>query len=428
MVVTVVCAAAGAVALSAVAVYVNDVNRFPFHLGLDLSGGTRVTYTADVSEVPEEEIDGRIDALQYVIERRVNALGVSEPNVYTVTSSALTGVPAEHRLVIELPGVTDIDEATEAIGKTPYLEFKVLDRETEQFVSSGVQGGHVTSSNVQFLPGVGGTLTNEPIVLVNFNGEGSRLFADLTRANIGNHIGIVLDGAVISAPVVNDVIIDGTAQISGNFDLESATALAESLNLGALPVPIHLSGTRTVSPTLGGEVLGKSAFAGAVAFLAIVLLFLVVYRFAGLVAAVALVMYCIAVLAIFKGIPVVLSAAGLAGFIMSIGFAVDANVLIFERMREELGRGKSRREAIRDGCARAWAAIRDANITSIIIAVLLFWFGTSIVKGFAFAFIVGVLVSMVSAYVLTRFLLNSTVGVFSKRLKRWYLPPAYEKQ
>ena len=417
----------GAAVVVAAGLYVNDLDRFPFSLGLDLNGGTQVTYTVDVSNVPEEEIDGRISALQYVIERRVNALGVSEPNVYTVSSSALAGVPSEHRLIIELPGITDIAEATEAIGKTPYLEFMVFDQESEQFVSSGLQGGHVASSDVQFLPGLGGTLTNEPIVLVNFNSEGSKLFADLTRANVGNVIGIVLDGVLISSPVVNDVILGGTAQISGNFDLDSATELAESLNLGALPVPITLSGTRTVSPTLGGEVLGKSAVAGAIAFLIIALLFLVVYRFAGLVAVVALTVYCLAVLSIFKGIPVVLSAAGLAGFIMSIGFAVDANVLIFERMREELGRGVSRKEAVQSGCKRAWAAIRDANITSMIIAVLLFWFGTSIVKGFAFAFIVGVLVSMLSAYVLTRLLLRSTVGVFAKRLRSWYLPPSYEK-
>ncbi|MDE0243485.1 MAG: protein translocase subunit SecD [Candidatus Kaiserbacteria bacterium] len=407
-------------------IYVNDLDQHPFHLGLDLNGGTQVTYTVDTADVPEEEISGRVSALQYVIERRVNALGVSEPNVYTVTSSALAGVPSEHRLVIELPGVTDVTEATEAIGKTPYLEFRVLDRESGEFVSSGLQGGHVASADVQFLPGLGGTLTNEPIVVVNFNGEGSRLFADLTRANVGNAIAIVLDGTIISSPIVNDVILGGSAQISGSFDLESATELAESLNLGALPVPITLSGTRTVSPTLGSEVLEKSSFAGLVALAAIILLFLVVYRFVGLVAAVALVVYCTAVLTIFKGIPVVLTAAGLAGFVMSIGFAVDANVLIFERMREELGRGASREEAVRQGCKRAWSAIRDANITSMIIALLLFWFGTSIVKGFAFAFIVGVLISMLSAYILTRLLLRSTTAVFSKRLRKLYLPPSYE--
>lgn len=421
-------AAFGVTVLFAAATYVNDLERFPFHLGLDLSGGVQVTYTVDTTNIPEEEIAGRISALQYVIERRVNALGVSEPNIYTITSSSLTGVPAEHRLVIELPGLTDIDEATKVIGETPYLEFKVLDKEKGEFVSSGLQGGHVTTADVQFLPGIGGTLSNSPLVVVHFNGEGSDLFADLTRENVGNLIGIELDGVIISSPVVQDVILGGTAQITGNFDLESATALAESLNLGALPVPITLSGTRTVDPTLGGEVLERSALAGGVAFLVVFLLFLVIYRFVGFIAAVALSIYCLAILVVFKGIPVVLSAAGLAGFIMSIGFAVDANVLIFERMREELKAGSSRKEAVQDGCRRAWAAIRDANITSMIIAVLLFWFGTSVVKGFAFAFIIGVLVSMLSAYVLTRFLLKNTTGVFAKRLKRWYLPSVYEKK
>ena len=404
-----------------VMLYIRDTVKFPFSFGLDLAGGTQVTYTADVSGVPEEDIAGRMKALQGVIELRVNALGVSEPNVYTVTGLGIGENPAAHRLVVELPGVTNTEEATKAIGETPYLEFKVIDSETVQVTDTGLQGTHITSSEVQFLPGVGGTLTNEPVVLLHFNREGGKIFADVTEKHVGNILAIFLDGDLISSPRINEPIPGGTTQIQGNFTLESAKELVDGLNLGALPVPIELSETLTVNPSLGAEVVEKSVLTGLVALLIIALLFLVVYRFAGLVAVLALAVYCVIVLSIFKAVPIVLTAAGLSGFIMSIGFAVDANVLIFERMREEINQGVPRVEAIENGCARAWVAIRDANITSIIIAFLLFWFGTSIIKGFAFAFIIGVLISMFSAYVLTRLFLRTMGGVFSKNMKKWYI-------
>lgn len=401
--------------------YVGDTERFPFSFGLDIAGGTQLTYVADVSEVPSEEVSGRMSALQQVIERRVNALGVSEPNVYTSTSSALTGLPTSYRLIVELPGVTDIEEATQAIGQTPYLEFKVYDDEAQAFESIGLQGGHVVSSDVQFLPGIGGTLTNEPTVLLHFNREGADIFADVTRENVGKPLGIFLDGALISSPVIVEAILGGTTQIEGNFTIETATVLADNLNFGALPLPIELSETQTVNPSLGADTVSMSALAGLVALVLVWLLFLAVYRFVGVVAVLALGVYVIVVLALFKGIPIVLTAAGLAGFVMSIGFAVDANVLIFERMREEIRNGVPRSEAIESGCSRAWIAIRDANITSIIIAFLLFWFGTSVIKGFAFAFVIGVLLSMLSAYVLTRLFLRSSSGVLTGKLKRWYI-------
>ena len=401
--------------------YVRDVERFPFSFGLDLAGGTQVTYTADVSEVLPEEISGRMTALQRVIEQRVNALGVSEPNVYTVTGLAIGGNPAAHRLVVELPGITDTEEATRAIGETPYLEFKILTNEPAEIVDTDLQGTHITSAEVQFLPGIGGTLTNEPVVVINFNREGGKMFADITRENTGRRLMIFLDGNVISSPTISEPITGGTTQIQGNFTLESAKELVNGLNLGALPVPIELSETLTVNPSLGAEVSEKSVFAGLIALIIIALLFLVVYRFVGLVAVVALTVYCIVVLAIFKSVPIVLTAAGLSGFIMSIGFAVDANVLIFERMREEIKQGETRTKAIQNGCARAWIAIRDANLTSMIIAFLLFWFGTSIIKGFAFAFIIGVLISMFSAYVLTRLFLHTTSSALKKGLKKWYV-------
>ena len=409
------------VAIALAILYVYDIKQFPFSFGLDLAGGTQVTYTADVSEVPPEEITGRMTALQRVIEQRVNALGVSEPNVYTVTGLAIGNTPAAHRLVVELPGVTDTEEATRAIGETPYLEFKILIDEPMEIQDTDLQGTHITSAEVQFLPGIGGTLTNEPIVVIHFNREGGKMFADITRANTGKRLLIFLDGNVISSPTISEPITGGTTQIQGNFTLESAKELVNGLNLGALPVPIELSETLTVNPSLGAEVSEKSVFAGLIALIAIALLFLVIYRFVGLVAVLALTVYCVIVLAIFKGVPIVLTAAGLSGFIMSIGFAVDANVLIFERMREEIKQGESRTKAIKNGCARAWVAIRDANLTSMIIAFLLFWFGTSIIKGFAFAFIIGVLTSMFSAYVLTRLFLHTTSNVLTERMKKWYI-------
>lgn len=401
--------------------YVKDIEKFPFSLGLDLAGGAQLTYTADINDVPSEEIDGRLDALQQVIEKRVNALGVSEPRVFTSSTSIFTGLPVEHRLLVELPGITDIEEAIRAIGETPHLEFKLYNSSTGVYDSIPLQGGHIVSASVQFLQGPGGALTSEPSINLSFNREGSGLFADLTRQNIGRVLGIFIDGELISAPVIRDAILGGTTQISGSFTLDSAKELADNLNLGALPIPIVLSETRTVSPTLGSETVSKSVFAGFIALSLILLMFLIIYRFIGLVAVTALGVYVIVLLSIFKTIPIVLTAAGLAGFIMSIGFAVDANVLIFERMREELKNGVKRNEAIKSGCERAWLAIRDANFTSMIIAFLLFWFGSSLIKGFAFAFITGVIISMVSAYFLTRILLYASSGVMKKKFKKWYI-------
>lgn len=403
------------------ALYVSNTTQFPFSFGLDLAGGTQVTYTADISNVPDAEIAGRMGALQRVIEQRINALGVSEPNVYSVTGLGIGDNPSTHRLVVELPGVTDTEEATRAIGETPYLEFKILDIENNAFIDTELQGTHITSSEVQFLPGIGGTLTNEPVVVVHFNRKGGKIFADLTKENVGNILSIFLDGSLLSTPRINEPITGGTTQIQGNFTLESAKELVDGLNLGALPLPIELSETLTVSPSLGTEIVEKSTITGLIALIVIALLFLIVYRFVGVIAVLALAVYCVIVLTIFKGVPIVLTAAGLSGFIMSIGFAVDANVLIFERMREEIDKGVPRSEAIEKGCARAWVAIRDANLTSMIIAFLLFWFGTSIIKGFAFAFIIGVLISMFSAYVLTRLFLRTTSGMFSGTLKKWYI-------
>ena len=251
-----------AATVSLAVLYVYNTDQFPFSFGLDLAGGTRVTYTADTSEVPKEDVAGRMSILQRVIEQRVNALGVSEPNVYTVTGLAIGSDPAAHRLVVELPGVTDTEEATTAIGETPFLEFKVLTADPVAIEETDLQGTHITSAEVQFLPGIGGTLTNEPVVVVHFNREGGKMFGDITKSNVGKQLLIFLDGNVISSPTINEPILGGTTQIQGNFTLESAKELVDGLNLGALPLPIELSETVTVSPSLGIEVSEKAVQPG----------------------------------------------------------------------------------------------------------------------------------------------------------------------
>jgi len=238
-----------------------------------------------------------------------------------------------------------------------------------------------------------------------FNAEGGDLFESITRDHTGENLAIFLDGQMISSPRINEAIVGGRAIISGGFTPDEARSLAQNLNFGALPVPIVLASTQTVGASLGGEVLNKGIQAGVIGFSLVIAFMLLWYRLPGLVAGIALVGYVAMMLALFKLIPVTLTAAGLAGLVLSLGMAVDANVLVFERMKEEYRGGKNSREAARAGFARAWSAIRDGNITSLLSAVILFWFGTSIVKGFALVFGLGVVVSMVSALLVTRTLL-----------------------
>jgi len=386
--------------------------RFDFKLGLDLSGGTHLVYRADTSKLAEADTQDSLTSLREVIERRVNAFGVGEPVVQTQQGGALGG--GEHRLVVELPGITDVDEAVRLIGQTPLLEFKLVkegmegnlaDAEgnpnPEAFLDTGLTGALLSRSALEFGSGSQVGLA-EPVVRVDFNSEGSELFSELTRTNIGRFIAIFLDGALISAPVVQQHITGGTAIISGNFTAESARELVRNLNLGALPVPIELVSTQTIGATLGDEAVQAGLAAGTIGFVALAVFMVLWYRLPGLVAVTSLVIYIIFMFAVFKLIPVVLTAAGIAAFILSVGLAVDANVLIAERMKEELKAGKKADAAIREGFKRAWTSIRDSNITSIISAVILFWFGTSIIKGFALVFGIGVILSMLSAITISR--------------------------
>lgn len=382
----------------------------PFKLGLDLSGGTQLIYRADLSAVQQADAADSLAALRDTIERRVNLFGVAEPLVQTEHAGTLAGTP-EERLIVELPGVTDTQKAIQLIGETPVLEFRLMTATSapstlststidQYFGPALITGKDLASAQLQF-QGKTGSL-QQPVVVLKFNSAGAKLFAEITKDNVGKVLGVFLDGSPISTPVINESIPDGTAVISGSFTAEQAKELARNLNYGALPVPITLISTETVSGTLGAQAVQDGLLAG-IWGVALVALFMVLwYRLPGLVAAVALMLYIIAVLALFLVIPVTLTAAGIAAFILSVGMAVDANVLIFERMKEELRAGKSTADAIRDGFGRAWPSIRDSNISSMITAVILFWFGTSIIKGFALVFGLGVLVSMLTAITVSR--------------------------
>lgn len=410
----------------------SDTAAHPFKLGLDLAGGAHLVYEADVSGVDRAEVPELMQVLRDVIERRVNIFGVSEPVVY-VESSSIVAEEKKERLVVELPGVTDVAAAVAEIGRTPLLEFKLLDETkallqeevlatigtstditpeitealsaNNPYIETGLTGRYVESAQLQFAGGQSGQLANEPIVAITFNSEGAQLFADITRANVGKQLAIFLDGELLSAPRINEVIAGGTAVISGSFTPESARALAENLNFGALPVPIALASTQTIDATLGAGVLSQSFVAGVVGFALISFFMTVWYRVAGVVASIALLFYVALSLTVFMLIPVTLTAAGLAGLVLSLGMAVDANVLIFERMKEEYRSGKTSRAAAKEGFRRAWTAIWDSNITGLISAAILFWFGTSLIKGFALVLGIGIVISMLSAITFTRTLL-----------------------
>ena len=389
----------------------HDSGTRPFKLGLDLSGGTQLVYRADLTALPTADVEESMAALRDTIERRVNLFGVGEPIVQTERGGQLAG-QAEERLIVELPGITDTQRAIALIGETPVLEFRLLKQGAEipeistleainaAFEPAAVTGKDLASAQLQFQqqPGLG----NQSVVLLNFNAHGAEMFADLTKNIVCRYFGIFLDGAPISVPVIQEEIPNGTAVISGNFTPEAAKALARNLNYGALPVPIELISTQTISGTLGSEAVKDGLMAGVIGIVAVAIYMLLWYRLPGFLAAAALLLYIIVNLALFQFIPVTLTAAGIAAFILSVGMAVDANVLIFERMKEELKGGKSTKEAIADGFGRAWPSIRDSNISSIITAIILFWFGTSIVKGFALVFGLGVLVSMLTAITVSR--------------------------
>ena len=412
--------------------------EIPFKLGLDLQGGTHLIYEADLSNIEKGEHASSMQGLRDVIERRVNLFGVREPVVQIQEAAG------RYRLIVELAGVMDPAEAIKMIGQTPFLEFreqraeeetqKILDKQKETegktpeelegienwglaledpyFKSTILTGKYLKKAELGF-----DQTTYQSLVLLQFDDEGAKIFEDLTSKNIGKPLAIYIDGLPISIPNVQEKISGGKAQITGRFSVEEAKALARNLNAGALPLPITLISQQSVGPTLGAISLENSLKAGTWGLIAVMLFMIFFYRFPGFLASLALVIYIALVLALFKLIPVTLTLAGIGGFILSIGMAVDANVLIFSRMREELQEGKSLSASVEEGFRRAWPAIRDGNLTTLIVALILFGFGTSFVKGFAFTLTTGILMSMVSAIIITKNFLRVFVGTKFEKVK-----------
>ena len=508
---------------------------FPFHLGLDLQGGAHLVYEADTTIVRPDEAEDAVNGARDVIERRVNVMGVSEPLVQ------INRQGDKWRIIVELPGVQDVNQAINQIGETPLLEFKELPppltpeeqgrldeankaaeakanelneevkkpdadfaklvlensedpgsvtkggdldffkrgamvqefdtavfdqlkvgeitpapvktifgwhiiKKTEErgagedlearashillrtkneadvrddglidmfgFARTQLTGEYLKRSQVTFDPN-----TNEPVVNLEFNSDGAKLFEEITSRNLNKIVAIYLDGEPISTPKVNQVIAGGQAIITGNFTLPEAKTLSQRLNAGALPLPVTLISQQTVGPTLGAESLDRSLKAGLAGLILVAIFMILYYRLPGFLAVLTLIVYGAVTLALFKLVPVTLTLSGIAGFILSLGMAVDANVLIFERLKEELAGGRPLLSAIDEGFKRAWSSIRDGNASTLITCFILATFTTSMVKGFAITLAVGIIISMFSAIFVTRNIMKTAAR------SRWFLAP-----
>lgn len=389
-------------------------SALPWRLGLDLIGGTQLTYEVDLSAVSAVDRDELMSGLRDVMEKRINYFGVSEPQVITAKSGD------SYRLVVELAGIKNATSAIKQIGRTAHLEFKEVVvseeskeskegeefKESYEYIKTDLTGRYLKRAQV-----VTNSTTYKSEIDIEFDSEGAKIFEELTGRNIEKPLAIFLDDNLISAPIVRDKIVGGKAVITGQFTLQEAKNLANLLNAGALPAPIKLVSQQTIGASLGINSLIKTIFAALIGALVVVFFMVVYYRrcLLGLFSALALVIYIILTLAIFKVISMTMSLAGIAGFILSIGMAVDANILIFERTKEEIKKGLSKISAIEEGFRRAWFSIRDSNISTIITSIILYYFTTSFVRGFALALLIGVLVSMFSAITITRTLLRTFV-------------------
>jgi protein-export membrane protein SecD len=393
-----------------------EARRIETKLGLDLQGGLKVEYRVVPTEGKTPTI-ADVEVVKQIIERRVNATGVSEPVVLTSGTD---------RIVVEVPGISDTDAIRRLVGRTGLLQFVPLP--VEEYGREGAAGPRVATAR-QPLPTTPAALFNgdqvrsanvsqdqqgRRVVAFSLHDNGSKLFGDYTTQHVGEFFAIVLDGNVISAPSINEPITGGSGQISGGglggFARQEAEELVNVLRFGSLPFPVEELASDTIDPTLGEEFLRSSLLAGAIAILLVIFFMLLHYRLPGLVASFALLYYAVIVLALFRLIPVTLTLAGIAGFVLSVGMAVDANILIFERTKEELRSGKSLAQAIEAGFARAWNSILDSNVSSLITAMILYLFGSSVIQGFALVLILGVLASMFTAIIVTRSILRVLVG------------------
>jgi len=375
----------------------------PWRLGLDLVGGTHLIYEVDMNQVDFSERDSVMAGLKDVIERRVNLFGVSEPQVVSAKEGD------SYRLIVELAGIKDVGEAIKMIGETPFLDFRevIIDQQLTtdnqqqiQFIPTNLTGRYVKGAQLDF-----DQTTGAPKVNIQFNDEGAKIFEELTVRNVGKPLAIFLDNNLIEMPVVQEKISGGRAQITGKFTRDEAKKMVERFNAGALPAAIKIISQQTIGASLGQESLKKAIYSGALGTLAIILFMLGYYRKFGIFASLALIIYTVLVAAIFK-LGITMTLAGIAGFVLSIGMAIDANILIFERTKEEIKKGLTKISAIEEGFKRAWPSIRDSNISTIITSIILYYFTSSFIKGFALALLIGVLVSMFSAITVTRTMLR----------------------
>jgi protein-export membrane protein SecD len=381
----------------------------PWSLGLDLAGGTALTYEIDLSQIKDADKDIVARGLRDVIEKRVNMFGVSEPKVYGEK------VGESNRLVVELAGIKDVEKAVTMIGETPFLEFREVEEATLEngsstvaFVPTALNGRYVTRAALGRDP-----QTNVIEIDFSLNDEGATHFEEITGKNIGKPICLFLDGQPIipedindSCPTVQSKISGGSARITGQFSLERAKQIVERFNAGALPAPIKLINQQTIGSDFGQDSLDKAIFAGAIGTVLIMLFMIAYYRKLGVFASVALLFYIALVLGLFKLLGVTMTLSGIAGFILSIGMAVDANILVFERTQEEFKKGFAHSVAINEGFHRAWTSIRDSNISTMITSGVLYFFTSGFVQGFALTLFVGVVISMFSAITTTRMMLK----------------------
>lgn len=384
--------------------------EFKTHLGLDLSGGTHLALEANMKDIKAEDRASALDSAKQVIERRVNLFGVSEPIVQSSRSQD------SYRILVELPGVTDVNRAVDLIGQTAQLDFReftdITESTTAAFIiptltntkASGLTGKELTRAMVQF-----STQTGEPEVSIEFNSEGGKKFAEITKRLVGKPLAIFLDEFPVTWPRVNTEITDGKASITGSFTQEAAKTLALQLNAGALPVPVSVVEKRTVGATLGQESVVQSIRAGVIGLAVVAIFMIVKYGWLGLFADFALILYGLLNFAIYRWVPITLTLPGVAGFILSIGMAVDSNILIFERFAEEKRLGKPWRVAMELGFGRAWDSIRDANLTTLLTCAILFNPGnwqilpsSGLVRGFAVTLFIGVITSLFTGIVVTR--------------------------
>lgn len=406
------------VLVSAIVVFVK-----PTKLGLDLVGGSRLVLEAQTTETIAKITPDMMDSLHYAIENRINKMGVAETLVQKV---------GEKRLLIEIPNISDLAKAKAFLGETAALEFKepgpVVDG-MQTWIATDLTGKDVSKALVST------SQNGQWVVDLRFNDKGVKKFGDLTSRLVGKPMAIFFNGELMSAPVVREAIIGGNAQISGGdegFPYEEAKNMVDLLNAGALPVPAHIIEENVVGPTLGADSIEKSKLAGLVGLGLVMIFMIAYYRVPGLIADIALICYSIILFALFKTIPVTLTLAGIAGFILSIGMAVDANILIFERTKEELRAGRTLFTAINSGFDRAFSSIFDSNMSTIITCIILYVLGTSVVKGFALTLALGVIVSMFSAITITKNIMHLVFGTGDLKypqlfgLKKEEIGKAYE--